>query len=114
MSKLILAAAAALVFAGPAFAQESLYALSIDTSTPAQAVSTRDVDFRDPASVQHLYGKLWDASYAVCNTSHVNMSFDTVDRICVRDAMDSAVRVVNHRTLSAMYKADRPAVLAFN
>jgi UrcA family protein len=110
MSKLVLAAVAAFALAGPAFAQESLYAQSIDRDLPTQVVSTRGVNFQDHASVQHFYSRLWTASYSVCNTSGGKLVLSSIDATCVRNAMDQAVKAVNQRTLTAMNET-RPANL---
>jgi UrcA family protein len=98
MTKLLLAASAALILAGPAFAQTA------DDQAPTQTVSTRNVDFSNKAQVSHFYAKLRGAAQAVCDSGSVNSSFSNADATCVRQVMDSAVRVANKPVLTAMYQ----------
>jgi UrcA family protein len=93
MTKLLLAASAALILAGPAFAQTAA------DQAPTQAVSTRGVDFANKAEVRHFYAKLRGAAQAVCSSGSVNAT----DATCVRQVMASAVQVANKPVLTAMY-----------
>jgi UrcA family protein len=111
MSKLILAAAAILALAGPAFAQESREAVSLDAA-PTQPVEIRNVDFRDTHQVGRLYDRLTSAAYTVCNTSRYDVNFDVVDQICVHQAVRDAVRAINQPTLTIMSETGRTAQYA--
>jgi UrcA family protein len=93
MTKLLLAASAALILAGPAFAQTAA------DQAPTQAVSTRGVNFADKAEVGHFYAKLRGAAQTVCNAGSINSS----DASCVRQVMASAVKVANKPVLTALY-----------
>jgi len=97
MTKLLLAASAALILAGPAFAQTAA------DQAPTQAVSTRGVNFADKAEVGHFYAKLRGAAQAVCDSGSANPSLSNTDASCVRQVMASAVKVANKPVLTAMY-----------
>jgi UrcA family protein len=95
MSKLVLAAAAALALSTPAMAQ------SVDRDSPTQSVSTRGVDFNDQAQVRHFYARLRDAARHVCENdpNHIAVA---VDQSCVRANVSDAVKQVNAPKLTAM------------
>ena len=97
MTKLLLAATSALILAGPAFAQTA-------DEAPTQAVSTRNVDFSNKAEVSHFYAKLRGAAQAVCDSGSANSTLSNTDASCVRQVMNSAVRVANKPVLTAMYQ----------
>ena len=103
MSKLIIAAAAAFVLAGPALAQTA--DASNIAEAPAQAVNVRASDFSSQADVREVYAKLYQAAQTVCDAGggqgmpHA-MSTDIG---CVNRAMADAVRAVNKPALTAMY-----------
>lgn len=95
MSKLLLAATAALLLAGPT--------LSVAAEpVPTQALSTRGVDFNNTAQVKQFYTKLWHAAYAVCDSGSANPRFAQADRTCVEQALNAAARKVNAPVLTAM------------
>ena len=107
MTKLLLAASAALILAGPAFAQTA------GDQAPTQAVSTRGVNFADKAEVGHFYAKLRGAAQAVCDSGSANPSLSTTDASCVRQVMASAVKVANKPVLTAMYNNAQDNTRAF-
>lgn len=90
MTKLILAASAALLIAGPALA-ETVRA----DDAPSLRVSARGVDFSNPAQVQRFYARLNRAIAEVCNA----------DAACARTVAAQAVRGVDKPLLTAMYNA---------
>jgi UrcA family protein len=100
MTKLLLAAAAALAIASPALAHAD------DAATPIQAriVSAQDVNFSDPASADHFYVKLWQAALDVCFVGAGITRPSEVDQSCVRTAMAQAVESVNRPLLTAAYE----------
>ncbi len=88
MTNLVLAAAAALILAGPAFAEAA------KTDAPTATVSARGVDFSSQASVKPFYARLRAATLSVCET----------DLSCTRKVMVSAVKAANKPVLTAMYQ----------
>ncbi len=96
MSKLILAAAAALALAAPAMAQ------TVDAA-PTQTLATSHVNFSDPAAVKQFYGKLYQAAATVCDSGSGAPRFAQTDISCVRETMAQAVRAANKPVLTAMY-----------
>jgi UrcA family protein len=95
MSKLLLAATAALLLAGPT--------LSVAAEpVPTRALSTRGVDFNNTAQVKHFYAKLWHAAYQVCDSGSANPRFAQVDRSCVEQALVQAAQKINAPVLTAM------------
>jgi UrcA family protein len=107
MTKLLLAASAALILAGPAFAQTAA------DQAPTQAVSTRGVDFASKAEVRHFYAKLRGAAQAVCDSGSVSSTISRADAACVRQVMASAVQVANKPVLTAMYNTAQDNNRAF-
>jgi UrcA family protein len=107
MTKLLLAASAALILAGPAFAQTA------GDQAPTQAVSTRGVNFADKAEVGHFYAKLRGAAQAVCDSGSANPTLSSTDASCVRQVMASAVKVANKPVLTAMYNNAQDSTRAF-
>lgn len=101
MSKLLLAATAALLLAGPALAVAA-------EPVPAQALSYHNVNFNDAAQAKQFYAKLWHAAYAVCDSDSANPRFAQADRTCVQQALIAAARKVNAPVLTAM--VDRSVV----
>ena len=95
MNKLLLAATAALVLAGPALAQA-------EEAAPTQVISTRNVDFNNSAQVKGFYMKLWRTAYQVCDSNSANPVVSQSDISCVRRAMAQAVQSVNAPRLTAM------------
>ncbi|MDB5459256.1 MAG: hypothetical protein JWO72_997, partial [Caulobacteraceae bacterium] len=80
MTKLLLAATAALLLAGPTLAVAA-------EPVPTQVLSTNGVDFNNAAQVKHFYAKLWRAAYRVCDSDSANPRFAQVDRTCVEQAL---------------------------
>ena len=103
MSKLILAAAAALLIAGPAFAETARDA----QDAPTQVVSTKGVDFANPAQVKRFYAKLRGAVASVCNSG------SAVDATCARDLTAQAVQAANKPVLTALYNSQGDSSRAF-
>jgi UrcA family protein len=95
MSKLLLAATAALLLAGPALAQAQ-------EAAPSQVVSTRGVDFSDAKQVHNFYNKLWRTAYAVCDSNSVNPRIAQADLACVNHVLAQAVQKVDAPSLTAM------------
>ena len=109
MTKLILAASAALLIAGPAFAETARTV----QDAPTQAVSTKGVDFANRAQVKHFYVKLRGAIAAVCDSGSANPSFSRTDASCVRDVTAQAVQAANKPVLTALYNAQGDSNRAF-
>ncbi len=99
MSKLILAAAAAILIAGPAFAET---ARAVEDA-PAQAVSTKGVDFASREQVKHFYAKLRGAAQAVCDSGSDAARFSATDAACERKVMAEAIKSANKPVLTALY-----------
>ncbi len=110
MTKLLLAAGAAVLIAGPALAAEA------QADAPAKAVSTRGVDFSNGEQVRQFYFKLHVAAQAVCDAgSPVPRAFAT-DARCVRQVVADAVKAADKPMLTALYNssADSNRALAGN
>ena len=103
MTKLILAASAAILIAGPAFAETARAA----QDAPAQAVSAKGVDFMRRAEVRRFYAKLNGAARAVCNSG------SAVDASCQRQVMAEAVKTMDKPLLTALYDAQGDSSRAF-
>ena len=99
MTKLILAASAAILIATPALAAE------VQADAPTQAVSARHVDFTNRDQVKRFYAQLRGAAQAVCGAG----SFSTTDAACVRQVMAQAVQSANKPILTAVYDANQPS-----
>jgi UrcA family protein len=95
MSKLLLAATAALLLAGPALAETQ-------DAPPRQTLSTHGVDFNDGAQAKAFYGKLWRTAYTVCDSNSANPRIAQADLTCVRHAMAQAVQSVGAPRLTAL------------
>jgi UrcA family protein len=96
MSKLLLAATAALLLAGPALAETQ------DGAAPTQTVSVRGADLNNAAQARDVYVKLWRAAYSVCDSNSVNPVIAQADLTCVRQAMSQAVQTLNAPRVTAM------------
>lgn len=98
MRKLVLAATAALLLAGPAFAEVN-----------SVRISTATTNFADPAQVQQLYKKLTAAAERVCATP-TDLRFTVrPDRTCVEETVAAAVKAANQPLLTAtLYSAGQP------
>jgi len=103
MTKLILAATAAVLIAAPALAETA----PVGQDAPSQAVSTRNVDFMRRAEVKRFYAKLRGAAEAVCNTG------SAVDASCQRQVMAEAVKTMDKPLLTALYDAQGDSSRAF-
>ena len=98
MSKLVFAAAAALILATPALA-----ATDADSAAPTRTVSAQGVNLSDPAQAQHFYARLQQAARRVCQAdSEGRGAAGTEDLTCVRENMQSAVRAANAPRLTAL------------
>jgi UrcA family protein len=107
MSKLLLAAAAAVLIAGPAFAAEA------QGEASAKTISTRGVDFSSQEQVRQFYVKLHAAAQAVCDAgSPVPRAF-AVDAGCVRQVVANAVKAADKPVLTALYNSSGDANHAF-
>ena len=109
MTKLLLAAAAGLLIAGPALAET---ARTVDEA-PAQAVSTRGVDFASRDQVQHFYAKLRGAAQAVCDSGSANPRISQADATCVSRVMAEAVKSADKPVLTALYQSRQDSNRAF-
>lgn len=97
MSKLALAAAAALVLAGPALAAAG------DNDVPAKEVVAKGVDFNDAAQVRRFYFRLQTAARLVCSSGSAgHLTIASEDLSCIRRNMNEAVRKVDAPRLTAM------------
>lgn len=103
MSKLILAASAALLIASPAFAET---ARTVD-GAPTQVVSAKGVNFASRADVKQFYGKLRVAVASVCSSG------SAVDATCARDLTNQAVQAANKPVLTALNNAQGDSSRAF-
>jgi UrcA family protein len=97
MSKFVLAAAAALLLAGPALAQTEAA-----DATPTAKISVAGVDFNDQAQAKEFYAKLWRTAYSVCDSNSANPRIAQADLGCVHRVMAQAVQQVNAPRLTAM------------
>jgi UrcA family protein len=107
MAKLLLAAGAAVLIAGPVLAAET------PADAPARAVSTRGVDFSNQAQVRQFYNRLHAAAQAVCDPgSRVPRPY-AVDIGCVHRTVADAVRAADKPVLTALYKSSADSDHAF-
>lgn len=101
MTKLILAATAALLIAGPALA-EGVNAID---DAPTQAVSTKGVDFSNREQVKHFYARLRGAIANVCDSGSANPTLQRQDQACARQVTAQAIQAMNKPILTALYNA---------
>jgi UrcA family protein len=107
MTKLLLAAGAAVLIAVPAFAAET------QAEAPTKAISTRGVDFSNKEQVRQFYLRLNTAARAVCDAgSPVPRTF-AVDAGCVRQVVADAVKAADKPVLTALYNSSGDANHAF-
>ena len=107
MTKLLLAAGAAVLMATPAFAAET------PAGAPTKAVSTRGVDFSSKEQVREFYLRLNSAAQAVCDAgSPVPRAF-AVDAGCVREVVADAVKAADKPVLTALYNSSPDSNHAF-
>jgi UrcA family protein len=97
MTKLILAASAALLIAAPAFAETAAQ------DAPVQAVSAKGVNFANREQARRFYVKLQVAAASVCNA----------DASCAREVMAQAVKAADKPVLTALYNAGGDSSRAF-
>lgn len=102
MTKLILAATAAVLIASPALAEAAR-----TQDAPTQAVSAKGVNFMHRADVKRFYAKLRVAAQSVCNTG------SAVDATCQREVMAEAVKTADKPLLTALYDAQGDSNRAF-
>jgi UrcA family protein len=113
MTKLLLAAGAAVLIAAPAFAAETRAQTQTQAEAPARAVSTRGVDFSNGEQVRRFYFRLNVAARAVCDAgSPVPRSF-AMDRRCVRQVVADAVKAADKPMLTALYNSAGDSNRAF-
>jgi UrcA family protein len=103
VTKLLLAAAAAVLIAGPALAAET------QADAPAKAVSVRGVDFSNPAQVREFYVRLHAAAQAVCDPGSSMPRAFAVDAQCMRRVMADAVKATDKPVLTALYDSSPDA-----
>ncbi len=108
MTKLLLAASAALLIAAPALAETRPV-----EDAPMQAVSTRGVDFASRDQVKHFYARLRGAAQAVCDSGSANPSFSQADAGCVSRVMAQAVKATDKPVLTALYQSRQDSNRAF-
>jgi UrcA family protein len=96
MSKLVLAAAAALSLASPALAAPA------DTGAETKTVSARGVNLSDPVQAQQFYVKLQQAARQVCQAGGDRPIASGEDLSCVRQNMQDAIRAANAPRLTAL------------
>jgi UrcA family protein len=109
MTKLLLAAAAGLLIAGPALAETSQPV----EQAPTQAVSTRGVDFSSREQTKHFYAKLRGAALAVCDSGSANPRFSQTDAQCVNRVIADAVKAADKPVLTALYQSTRDSNHAY-
>jgi UrcA family protein len=109
MTKLLLAASAALLIAGPALAET---VRGVDEA-PSQSVSTRGVDFASRDQVRHFYAKLRGAALAVCDSGSANPRVSQADRECVNRVIAEAVKAADRPVLTAVYQSSQGSSRAF-
>lgn len=107
MTKLLLAAGAAVLLAAPAFAAET------QTEAPAQAVSARGVDFSNQQQVRQFYNRLHAAAQAVCDAGSPVPRPSMVDAGCVRQVVADAVKAADKPVLTALYNSSADSNRAF-
>lgn len=107
MTKLLLAAGAAVLIAAPALAAEP------QAEASARAVSARGVDFSNQQQVRQFYNRLHAAAQAVCDAgSPVPRAF-AVDAGCVRQVVADAVKAADKPVLTALYNSTADSNRAF-
>jgi UrcA family protein len=107
LTRLLLAAGAAVLIAAPAFAAET------PAEAPAKSVSTRGVDFSNQAQVRAFYNKLNAAAQAVCDAGSPVPRAWAIDAGCVRQVVADAVKAADKPVLTALYNASGDANRAF-
>jgi UrcA family protein len=107
MTKLLLAAGAAVLIAGPAFAAET------QAEAPARAISARGVDFSNQTQVRQFYDKLHAAAQAVCDAGSPIPRAYAVDARCVRQVVADAVKAADKPVLTALYDSSGESNHAF-
>ena len=105
MTKLLLAATAAILIAGPAFAAEAQGDVAV------KVVSARGVEFSSQEQTRQFYVKLHAAARAVCDGGSRMSS--AVDAGCVREVVARAVKVADKPVLTAMFNRSDDANHAF-
>ena len=106
MTKLLLAATAVVLIAGPAFAAQT-------QDAPVQAISARGVDFNNKEQVRQFYVKLHAAAQAVCEAGSPTPRAFAVDAGCVRQVVADAVKVADKPVLTALYNTSADSNRAF-
>ncbi len=99
MTKLILAAAAALLIASPALAET----VRASDDAPTIAVSTRGVDFSNPAQVKHFYARLRGAIASVCNSGSILSDAARADAARAAEVTAQAIKAADKPMLTALY-----------
>ena len=107
MTKLLLAAGAAVLIAGPVFAAEP------QAEAPAKAVSTRGVDFSNKEQVRQFYIRLNTAAQAVCDAGSPVPRVFATDARCVRRVVADAVKAADKPVLTALYNTSADSNHAF-
>ena len=107
MTKLLLAAGAAVLIAVPAFAAET------QADAPTRAVSTRGVDFSNKEQVRRFYIRLNSAARAVCDAGSPVPRFFATDARCVRQVVADAVKAADKPVLTALYNSSGDSNHAF-
>ncbi len=100
MPRLLSLALLALCLAGPALADEPV---------PTRVVSTRGVDYANPASVADLYVRLRRAARAVCPGDGPGLASQTTADRCRAEALDRALGQIDRPELYALHER-QPAV----
>ena len=109
MTKLFLAASAALLIAGPALAD----GVRVNEDAPSRAVSTQGVDFSNREQVKHFYAKLRGAIASVCDSGSANPTLAREDQACARQVTAQAIQSMNKPILTALYNAKGDSNHAF-
>ena len=101
MFKIACIAAAVAALTTPALAQQH------KSFASAQPVPVAGTDFRSPAAVQDLYGRLKVAATNVCSLYVESARITDVDQVCVQRALSDAVRAADRPQLSALHDGER-------
>ena len=90
---------AASLIAAAAFGATGAYAQDGNSVS----VSTRDVDFNNPAAVHKLYSQIHTAADEVCDSNGVkDLATTKAEKACEDDAIDSAVSNLNQPQLTQL------------
>ena len=83
----------------------ALPSMAASPPLPAErAVSASGVDFRDPAAVRDLYGRLRTAAAVVCDGYAANSRVTRDEIVCADRALGEAVRRLDRPSLTTLHE----------